>query len=89
VRISSSACSPTSGSAGSLPGAGASADWLRFHTSHKMSLLSHSTARYQELGRLVASAAGMPRGRASRCVRVALHAHAGPGRGRAPATRMC
>jgi uncharacterized protein YbgA (DUF1722 family)/uncharacterized protein YbbK (DUF523 family) len=34
---------------------------VAFHTSHKMSLLSHSTARYQELGRLVASAAGMPR----------------------------
>jgi uncharacterized protein YbgA (DUF1722 family)/uncharacterized protein YbbK (DUF523 family) len=27
---------------------------VRFHTSHKMTLLSHSTARYQELGRLVA-----------------------------------
>jgi uncharacterized protein YbgA (DUF1722 family)/uncharacterized protein YbbK (DUF523 family) len=34
---------------------------VKFHTSHKMSLLSHSTAGYQELGRLVASAAGMPR----------------------------
>src|SRR4029453_8685993 len=29
--------------------------------SHKMALLSHSTVGYQELGRLVASAAGMPR----------------------------
>ena len=34
---------------------------VEFHTSHKMSLLSHSTAGYHELGRLVASAAGMPR----------------------------
>ena len=34
---------------------------VEFHTSHKMSLLSHSTAGYNELGRLVASAAGMPR----------------------------
>jgi uncharacterized protein YbgA (DUF1722 family)/uncharacterized protein YbbK (DUF523 family) len=36
---------------------------VAFHTSHKMALLSHSTARYRELGRLVASAEGMPRGR--------------------------
>jgi uncharacterized protein YbgA (DUF1722 family)/uncharacterized protein YbbK (DUF523 family) len=34
---------------------------VAFHTSHKMSLLSHSTAGYRELGRLVASAASMPR----------------------------
>jgi uncharacterized protein YbgA (DUF1722 family)/uncharacterized protein YbbK (DUF523 family) len=34
---------------------------VRFHTSHKMSLLSHSTAAYHELGRLVASAATLPR----------------------------
>ena len=34
---------------------------VAFHTSHKMALLSHSTAGYRELGRLVASAAGMPR----------------------------
>jgi uncharacterized protein YbgA (DUF1722 family)/uncharacterized protein YbbK (DUF523 family) len=34
---------------------------VAFHTLHKMSLLSHSTARYRELGRLVASAASMPR----------------------------
>jgi uncharacterized protein YbgA (DUF1722 family)/uncharacterized protein YbbK (DUF523 family) len=34
---------------------------VRFHTSHKMSLLSHSTAAYHELGRLVASAATMSR----------------------------
>jgi uncharacterized protein YbgA (DUF1722 family)/uncharacterized protein YbbK (DUF523 family) len=34
---------------------------VQFHTSHKMSLLSHSTAAYHELGRLVASAATMPR----------------------------
>jgi uncharacterized protein YbgA (DUF1722 family)/uncharacterized protein YbbK (DUF523 family) len=34
---------------------------VEFHTSHKMALLSHSTAEYHELGRLVASAAGMPR----------------------------
>jgi uncharacterized protein YbgA (DUF1722 family) len=30
---------------------------VRFHTAHKMSLLSHSTAGYNELGRLVAAAA--------------------------------
>jgi uncharacterized protein YbgA (DUF1722 family) len=34
---------------------------VAFHTSHKMALLSHSMAGYRELGRLVASAAGMPR----------------------------
>ena len=34
---------------------------VRFHTSHKMSLLSHSTDGYRELGRLVASAATVPR----------------------------
>ena len=34
---------------------------VEFHTSHKMALLSHSTAGYHELGRLVASAADMPR----------------------------
>jgi uncharacterized protein YbgA (DUF1722 family)/uncharacterized protein YbbK (DUF523 family) len=34
---------------------------VEFHTSHKMALLSHSTAAYRELGRFVASAAGMPR----------------------------
>ena len=33
---------------------------VQFHTSHKMSLLSHSTA-YRELGRLVASAAAVAR----------------------------
>jgi uncharacterized protein YbgA (DUF1722 family)/uncharacterized protein YbbK (DUF523 family) len=36
---------------------------VAFHTSHKMALLSHSTAGYRELGRLVASAKGMPRAR--------------------------
>lgn len=34
---------------------------VQFHTSHKMSLLSHSTVAYHELGRLVASAATVPR----------------------------
>jgi uncharacterized protein YbgA (DUF1722 family)/uncharacterized protein YbbK (DUF523 family) len=34
---------------------------VQFHTSHKMSLLSHSTAAYHELGRLVGSAATVPR----------------------------
>jgi uncharacterized protein YbgA (DUF1722 family)/uncharacterized protein YbbK (DUF523 family) len=33
-------------------------DLIRFHTAHKMSLLSHSTTAYQALGRLVASARG-------------------------------
>jgi uncharacterized protein YbgA (DUF1722 family)/uncharacterized protein YbbK (DUF523 family) len=32
-----------------------------FHTAHKMSLLAHSTTAYQQLGRLVAAAASMPR----------------------------
>jgi uncharacterized protein YbgA (DUF1722 family) len=33
-------------------------DLIRFHTAHKMSLLSHSTTAYQALGRLVAGARG-------------------------------
>ena len=32
-----------------------------FHTAHKMTLLSHSTSRYQRLGQLVAGAARTPR----------------------------
>lgn len=35
---------------------------VAFHTAHKMTLLSHSTAGYQELGRLVAGAADVTRG---------------------------
>lgn len=35
---------------------------IAFHTAHKMSLLAHSTAAYQELGRLVAGAGGLARG---------------------------
>jgi uncharacterized protein YbgA (DUF1722 family)/uncharacterized protein YbbK (DUF523 family) len=35
----------------------------RFHTAHKMSLLSHSSVAYRKLGRLVASASEMPRSR--------------------------
>jgi len=35
---------------------------VAFHTAHKMSLLSHSTTAYNELGRLVARAGTMPRG---------------------------
>ena len=34
---------------------------VRFHTAQKMSLLSHSTSGYNELGRLVAAAAKTPR----------------------------
>jgi len=34
---------------------------VAFHTAHKMSLLSHSTTAYNELGRMVAGAQGMPR----------------------------
>ena len=34
---------------------------VAFHTSHKMTLLSHSTSRYQQLGQLVASAAQLSR----------------------------
>jgi uncharacterized protein YbgA (DUF1722 family) len=34
---------------------------VRFHTAHKMALLAHSTTAYQELGRLVARAAELPR----------------------------
>ena len=36
----------------------------RFHTAHKMSLLSHSTTAYQALGRLVARASGAETGAA-------------------------
>ena len=35
---------------------------VRFHTAHKMSLLSHSTTAYTELGQLVARAGVMARG---------------------------
>ncbi len=34
---------------------------VAFHTAHKMSLLSHSTAAYQEMGRLVAGASALSR----------------------------
>jgi uncharacterized protein YbgA (DUF1722 family)/uncharacterized protein YbbK (DUF523 family) len=34
---------------------------VAFHTAHKMTLLSHSTTAYQEMGRLVARAADLPR----------------------------
>ena len=34
---------------------------VRFHTVHKMSLLAHSTTAYQEMGRLVAAGARVPR----------------------------
>jgi uncharacterized protein YbgA (DUF1722 family)/uncharacterized protein YbbK (DUF523 family) len=34
---------------------------VRFHTSHKMALLAHSTTAYQRLGRLVATVAATPR----------------------------
>ena len=34
---------------------------VAFHTAHKMSLLSHSTSAYTELGRLVAKAGSLPR----------------------------
>src|SRR6476469_4932738 len=34
---------------------------IAFHTAHKMALLAHSTTAYQDLGRLVASASGLPR----------------------------
>ncbi len=33
---------------------------VRFHTAHKMTLLSHSTTKYRELGRLVANGRAMP-----------------------------
>jgi uncharacterized protein YbgA (DUF1722 family) len=36
---------------------------IAFHTAHKMTLLAHSTAGYNALGRLVAGAADMPRAR--------------------------
>ena len=35
---------------------------VRFHTSHKMALLAHSTTAYNELGRLVAGAKAVSRG---------------------------
>jgi uncharacterized protein YbgA (DUF1722 family)/uncharacterized protein YbbK (DUF523 family) len=34
---------------------------VRFHTAHKMSLLAHSTTRYNELGRLVANGRSLPK----------------------------
>jgi uncharacterized protein YbgA (DUF1722 family) len=34
---------------------------VAFHTAHKLSLLAHSTTRYQELGRLVADGGERPR----------------------------
>jgi uncharacterized protein YbgA (DUF1722 family)/uncharacterized protein YbbK (DUF523 family) len=37
------------------------ADIVEFHTAHKFLLLSHSPARYAELGRLVARVKGVPR----------------------------
>ena len=39
------------------------ASLVRFHTSHKMSLLAHSTVAYNDLGRLVARAGSVPRHR--------------------------
>jgi len=36
-------------------------DLVRFHTSHKMALLAHSTALYNEMGRLVAGASSLAR----------------------------
>lgn len=36
-------------------------DLVRFHTAHKMALLAHSTTKYQELGRLVATASKVGR----------------------------
>ena len=36
-------------------------DLVRFHSAHKMALLSHSAVKYNALGRLVAGAAAMPR----------------------------
>jgi uncharacterized protein YbgA (DUF1722 family) len=34
---------------------------VKFHTAHKMALLAHSTTRYNDLGRLVARASGLPK----------------------------
>ena len=34
-------------------------DLIQFHTAHKMALLAHSTARYNEMGRLVARGKGI------------------------------
>jgi uncharacterized protein YbgA (DUF1722 family) len=36
-------------------------DLVAFHTAHKLVLMAHSTARYRELGRLVAEAKRIPR----------------------------
>ena len=36
-------------------------DLVRFHTAHKMALLAHSTTAYEELGRVVAYAARVPK----------------------------
>ncbi|MCA1559308.1 MAG: DUF523 and DUF1722 domain-containing protein [Acidobacteria bacterium] len=43
-----------------LNGRPTTGDLVRFHTAHKMSLLSHSTTAYQQLGRLVARASDVP-----------------------------
>ena len=45
-------CNPTYFTVGAL---------VAFHTAHKMALLAHSETGYRELGRLVATAASLPR----------------------------
>jgi uncharacterized protein YbgA (DUF1722 family)/uncharacterized protein YbbK (DUF523 family) len=39
---------------------------IAFHTAHKMALLAHSAAGYDDLGRLIASARGLPRAKLRR-----------------------
>ena len=43
-------------------GAWRAGDLVRFHTAHKLVLMSHSPVEYRQLGRLVAAAASLPRG---------------------------
>jgi uncharacterized protein YbgA (DUF1722 family)/uncharacterized protein YbbK (DUF523 family) len=45
-----------------MKGGGSIGDLVRFHTSHKLLLLSHSNAHYTELGRLMANARRFDRG---------------------------
>ena len=44
-----------------LPASGRLGALVAFHTAHKMSLLAHSTTRYNELGRLVARGRDLPK----------------------------
>ena len=63
------------------PGPG---DLVRFHTAHKLTVLSHSPDHYQKLGRLVAGSGGLPwletLSSYGRFLSESLRVHATPGR---------